>query len=199
MMDVRRTLLPLMALAVAACSRGDAARGPALDARRVVLSEGYSMLYADASSLDLIHLILYVKIESREFEDVITEIGVFAGELKQDLERIARDYPGVHIDLVALPEMETRKRFAVGKERAIRFAPFGGHSRQEYERTVLIGMANALNHEGHLCGVMAAEEPDPGLKKFLLATQRRYRALHELAMDLLEREHFKATAAKRKP
>lgn len=194
MMDVRRTLLPLMVLAVAACSRGDAARGPALDAQRVVLSEGYSMLYADASSLDLIHLILYVKLESQEFEDVITEISGFAGELKHDLERIARDYPGVQIDLVALPEMEKRKRRAVGKERALRFAPFSGHSRQEYERTVLIGMANALNHEGHLCGVMAEEEPDPGLKKFLLATQRRYRLLHERATGLLEREHFRAPA-----
>lgn len=199
-MQARRTLLPLiLVLAAAACSSGDAARGPALDAQRVVLSEGYSMLYADASRLDLIHLVLYFKLESREFEEVITEISGFAGELKQDLERIARDYPGVRIDLDPLPEMETRKRFAVGKERAIRFAPFSGHSRLEYERTVLIGMANALNHEGHLCGVMAAEEPDPGLRKFLLATQRRYRALHELATGLLEREHFKATATKRKP
>lgn len=154
------------------------------------------MLYTDASRIGQIDLILYVKFESREFEEVITEISRFGGELKQNLLRIARDYPGVHIDLEPLPEMETRKRFAVGKERAIRFAPLSGRSRQEYERTVLIGMANALNHEGHLCGVMAAEEPDPGLKKFLLKTQRRYRALHELAMGLLEREHFRTGVAK---
>lgn len=190
----------MLALVAAACSRGDAARGPALDAQRVLLSEGYSMLYADASHLDLVHLVLYVKVESREFEEVITEISRFGGLLKQDLERIARDYPGVRIDLEPLPEMETRKRFAIARDRMIRFAPFGGGSRVEFERTLLIGMANALNHESHLCGVMAAEEPDPGLKKFLLATEQRYQALHELAVDLLERVHFKdGAAAKAEP
>ncbi len=72
--------------------------------------------------------------------------------------------------------------------------------RTPVERTLLIGMANALNHESHLCGVMAAEEPDPGLKKFLLATEQRYQALHELAVDLLERVHFKdGAAAKAEP
>lgn len=191
-MTAGRNLPPLMLLlAAAACSSGDAAREPSAGAQRAMLSEGYSLLYADASSLDRVHLILWVKFESQEFDDVITEISRYGGELKQDLERIARDYPGVRIDLEPLPEMETRKRFAIGKDRAIRFAPLAGRSRHEYERTLLIGMANALNHESHLCGVMAAEEPDPGLKKFLLATERRYAALHDRAMGLLEREHFR--------
>lgn len=195
-MQARRTLAPLvLALAAAACSSSDAAPEPAAGAQRAMLSEGYSLLYADASHLDLVHLVLYVKFESQEFEDVITAISRYGGELKQDLERIARDYPGVRIDLEPLPEMETRKRFAIGKDRAIRFFPLGGRSRQEYERTLLLGMANALNHESHLCRVMAAEEPDAGLKKFLLAAEKRYVALYELAMGLLEREHFKADAA----
>jgi len=183
-------LLPL----AAACSRSDAAREvvPGLSAQRTMLSEGYSLLYTDASHIGLIDLVLYVKIESQEFNDVITEISTYGDELKKDLERIARDYPGVRIDLKPFPEMETRKRFAVGKDRAIRFAPLSGRSRLEYERTMLISLSNALNHESHLCKVMAAEEPDPGLKKFLLASEKRYGALYELSMNLLNREHFKA-------
>jgi hypothetical protein len=186
-------LVMVAALIVTGCSGKDTASAPVagLSAQRTVLSEGYSLLYIDASHIDLVDLVLYVKVESQEFNDLITEISHYGGELKKDLERIARDYPGVRIDLKPLPEMETRKRFAVGKDRAIRFAPLVGHSRLEYERTMLISMSNALNHESHLCQVMAAEEPDAGLKQFLLASEKRYDGLYERVVNLLNREHFK--------
>lgn len=182
-----------MLFVAAGCGRSDADQAPAsgLSAQRQMLSEGYSLLYADAGKIDLIEWVLYVKIESDEFDQVITRISDYGNELKQNLERIARDYPGVRIELKPLPEMESRKRFAVGKDRAIQFAPLIGGSRLEFERTMLISLSNALNHESHLCQVMAKEEPDPGLKKFLLETELRYQKLYGLVMDLLNREHFK--------
>lgn len=162
--------------------------------QRHILSEGYSLLYVDAGHLRQAKLVLLVKFESAEFDELITRISDYGGELKADLERIARDYPGVRIDLEPLPEMEKRKRLAIGIDRAIDFAPLRGRSRREYERTLLIGLSNALNHESHLCGVMAAEEPDAGLRRFLLESERRYQGLHALAMGLLEREHFRAVS-----
>jgi hypothetical protein len=60
--------------------------------------------------------------------------------------------------------MEKRKRAAIAKDRAKYFAPVVGHGGREYERTVLLGFANGLNHESHLCQVMAEAEPDAGLK-----------------------------------
>lgn len=188
-----RDLLILLPLAVwlAACDADGARSGPGPDAQRSMLSEGYSLLYADAAKIDRVELVLYVKSESEEFHDLVTEISRFGDEFKQDLERVAREYPGVRIDLKPLPEMETRKRFALGKDRMFRFAPFAGRSRLEYERTLLIGLAGALDHERHLCRVMAQEEPDEGLKKVLAAAEKRYDGLYELVMDLLNREHFK--------
>lgn len=184
------TLLPMAAL-VAACGDHAAPEAKAgLSQQRTMLSEGYSLLYADASHVDLVELALYVKFDTKEFNDLIRQISDYAGEVKHELERISHDYPGVRIDLKPLPEMETRKRSAIAKDRMIRFAPLGGHSRQEYERTMLIGMSNAMNHESHLCRVMAAEEPDPGLKKFLLGSEKRYNDFYELAMTLLNREYF---------
>ena len=190
-----RVLLVLSTLAVLApaCDRGGARRdaGSDVSRQRAMLSEGYSLLYADASKIDRLGLVLYAKFESQEFDDVITEISRFGDELKRDLERIARDYPGVRIDLEPLPEMEARKRFALGMDRVMRFAPLRGRSRLEYERTVLIGLAGALDHERHLCRVMAQEEPDAGLKKVLLSAEKRYDGLYERVMNLLNREHFK--------
>jgi hypothetical protein len=186
-------LLPLAAVIVTGCTGADTA--PAgLSAQRAMLSEGYSLMYDDATKLKRVNLVLYVKAESQEFNDLITAISAYGGELKKDLERIARDYPGVRIDLDPLPEMERRKRFAVGMDRAFEFAPLGGRSRLDYERTMLISLSNALNHESHLCKVMAAEEPDAGLKKFLLASEKRYDELYRLAIGLLVREHFRPGA-----
>ena len=161
-----------------------------LGKQRQMLSEGYSLLYQDASKLDLSEVILYVKAESDATHDVVTSVSGFGEELKKDLERIARDYPGVRIDLDPLPELEKRKRAAIAKDRAKYFAPIVGKGGREYERTVLIGFANGLNHERHLCAVMADAEPDAGLKKFLLETENRYDGLYDRVNALLEKEYF---------
>ena len=174
------------------------AKAPELNKQRLVLSEGYSMLYKDASNLDLSELILYVKVESEAVGKIVSAVAEVGGQLKKDLERIARDYPGVRIDLDPLPEMEKRKRAAITKDRARYFAPIIGHGGREYERTVLIGYANGINHERHLCQVMAEAEPDAGLKKFLLDAQKRYDGLYDRVTALLEEDYFKDPDGKTK-
>src|SRR3954462_14195008 len=169
----------------------DHAKAPALSKQRLMLSEGYSMLYQDACNLDLAEWILYVKVESAAMHDAVAAAADVGGQLKKDLERISRDYPGVRIDLDPLPEMEKRKRAAISKDRAKYFAPVVGHGGREYERTILIGYTNGMNHERHLCEVMAEAEPDAGLKKFLLETEKRYGELYDRVNALLEKEYFK--------
>jgi hypothetical protein len=133
-------LLMVAAMILTGCARSG--RDPPADpgAQRTMLSEGYSMLYADATKIDRLELVLYLKFESREFNEVITAISEQGGRLKQDLERLAAEYPGLRIDLVPLPEMERRKRIAIGRDRVLEFMPFAGSSRVDYERTMLIGM-----------------------------------------------------------
>jgi hypothetical protein len=168
-----------------------ATKAPKLSKERQVLSEGYSILYQDAQKFDASDLVLLVKSESDAMKSIVTAIGEMGDELKKDLERIARDYPGVRIDLDPLPEMEKRKRMAVGVTRAKEFAPVVGKGGPEYERTVLLSFANGLNHERHLCKVMAEVEPDAGLKKFLLDTEKKYDALYEKVMKLLVKDFFR--------
>jgi hypothetical protein len=177
-------------------AEADSAKAPDLSKQRLVLSEGYSMLYKDASNLDLAELILFVKVESEAIDKVVTAVAEVGGQLKKDLERIAKDYPGVRIDLDPLPEMEKRKRAAISKDRARYFAPVIGHGGREYERTMLIAFANGMNHERHLCQVMAEAEPDAGLKKFLLDAEKRYDGLYDRVTALLDKEYFKNPSGK---
>ena len=132
-----------------------ATKAPKLSKERQVLAEGYSMLYQDARKLDASDLILLVKAESDSMKKLVSSVSEMGEKLTKDLERVAKDYPGVRIDLDPLPEMEKRKRMAVGVTRAKEFAPVVGKGGREYERTVLLSFANGLNHERHLCKVMA--------------------------------------------
>jgi hypothetical protein len=179
-------------------ANADHAKAPQLSKERLMLSEGYSMLYADASKLDLSELVAYVKVESEAVDGISTAVAEVGDRMKKDLERIAKDYPGVRIDLDPLPEMEKRKRSAIAKDRAVYFAPVVGHGGREYERTVLIGYVNGINHERHLCQVMAEAERDASLKKFLLDAEKRYDALYDRITALLDREYFKDPNGKTK-
>jgi hypothetical protein len=167
-----------------------AAKAPKLSKERQVLSEGYSILYQDARKFDASDLVLLVKSESDAMKKVVTAISEMGDGLTKDLERIAKDYPGVRINLDPLPEMEKKKRMAVGVTRAKEFAPVVGKGGPEYERTVLLSFANGLNHDRHLCKVMAEAETDAGLKKFLLETEKKYDGLYEDVMELLKKEYF---------
>jgi len=166
------------------------AKAPKLSPERQVLSEGYSILYQDARKFDASDLVLLVKAESDAMKKLVNSVGEMGDQLKKDLERIAKDYPGVRIDLDPLPEMEKRKRKAVAMTRVKDFTPVIGKGGREYERTVLLSFSNGLNHERHLCRVMADAETDAGLKKFLLETGKKYDSLYEDATKLLEKEYF---------
>lgn len=165
-------------------------KAPKLSKERQVLSEGYSILYSDAGKFDASDLVLLVKSESEAMKNLVSSISEVGDGVKKDLERIDRDYPGVRIDLDPLPEMEKRKRRALGLSRAKEFAPVVGKGGREYERTVMMSFANGLNHDRHLCKVLAEAETDAGLQKFLLETEKKYDALYEKVMALLEKEHF---------
>jgi hypothetical protein len=193
--SLRRTVFTFLLAGLAAgCAvkpEADRTKATESNKQRLALNEGYSMLYKDASTLDLTELILYVKVESEAMDKLVTAVAEAGGQMKKDLERIAKDHPGVRIDLDPLPEMEKRKRAAIAKDRARYFAPIVGHGGREYERTVLIGYANGMNHERHLCQVMAEAESDASLKKFLLGAEKRYDDLYDRVTALLEKDYFK--------
>jgi len=181
-------LLPLVAVCAACGPDLTAAAG--VSAQRLILNQGYSMLHTDMSRLEFAKLILHVKIESAEVHSIVTAISDLGGAMEKDLERIARDYPAVQIDLDPLPEMEKRKRSDVNQQRALALAPVIGRKGRSFQRTLLLSLSAVLSQGSHLCKVMAEEEPDPGLKKFLLESEQRLEVLYVRVVALLDREYF---------
>jgi|SRR5581483_7597809 len=172
-------------------AKGEIEAKTGLSHQRVILNEGYSELYRDVSHIDYAEYVLDFKLESDSVDDIMTGISGYAGHVKEQLERLARDYPALRIDMDPLPEMEKRKRFAIGEDRVKYFAPVVGKGGVEFERTVLIALLGGLNHERHMCQVLAKEEPEPGLKKFLLDTEQHFDAWYERVDQLLNRDYFR--------
>jgi hypothetical protein len=166
-----------------------------LDDQRRILSEGYSLLYGDSEKLGRTDLLVLFKFESDAVEALLDAVSAWGDAFRVDLERIDHDYPGVRIDLDPLPIMEKRKRESIAIDRAKELAPGVGIGGRAYERTLLIGLMNGLNHERHLCRVMAAEEPDAGLQRVLLAAEKRYDGLYQRVVALLESRYFAASGA----
>ncbi|MEO8444527.1 MAG: hypothetical protein ABI567_05940 [Gammaproteobacteria bacterium] len=167
------------------------ARAPELDHQRLILSEGYSILRNDAEAFSRAKLLLYFKVESDDFERVITHVADFGTDLKAELARVDRDYPGVRTDLDPLPEMEKRKRLTTALDKVRENAPLFGNSGREYERTVLISISNGINQERHLAGEIAKEEPDAGLKQFMAGVKARMDALFAETEALLRKSYYR--------
>lgn len=66
----------------------------------------------------------------------------------------------------------------------------------DYERTVLISLANGMNQERHLVRELADAETDEGLRTFLTGVQLKMDDLYERAESLLRKYHYRSAAAR---
>lgn len=196
---MRKVFLLLTLLLVAVAHASDEDRKPCLSAQpdeaarqRLILNEGYSILRHDARTIAALRWLIFIKVESDPYEKLVTDAAEFGRELEDDLDRVAKDYPAVRIDLDPLPTMERRKRLATGVDKFFDIFPFTGRTGAAYERTVLISLSNGLNQERHLAHELAKEEPDAGLKRLMAETETKMNRLHEQAEDLLERRYYRA-------
>ncbi len=156
-----------------------------------MLNDGYSLLYQAVSGLRFSDELLIVKVETKPVERVVDNVAAMASGLKDDLDRLAKDYPAVRIDQKPLPEMEQRRRAAVTKDRLLSYAPLAGPSGPAFERTLLLSTSGALNQTLYLCQVMAEIEPDPQLKKFLQGAERKMARSYDQVVVLLNSDYFK--------
>ena len=106
------------------------------------------------------------------------------------MQRLSKQYPAMHIDVVAMSEIEGDERKAIGADLAKDFAPLVGKTGVKFEREALLMFYNALNEQRHLTGVMVGLETDPGLKKFLETTKGQLEERYAKVGALLDRRYF---------
>lgn len=112
-------------------------------------------------------------------------------KLQTDLERIARDYPAVKIDLDPLPEIEQRKRESISSDTRKSLAPIVGKTGVAFERKLLLSASGALNQLKFKCQVMAARESVASLRQVLTNAGQRFAALYDEDVKLLNERYFR--------
>lgn len=192
-LHARNAAVVAMLLTLSACAalggKKDLSERPVSEKNRV-LSGGYGQLYEAASGLKLIDKLLLVKVESDEFDRVITAISTYAGELSEQLEQLDKDYPSLSIDKTYLPEMEVAKRKAAANARIKDLAPVVGRTGKDFERTLLLTESGGLNQQRYLAEVMIEAETSEQRKQFLRGVAKRYTELYRMDVELLNKSYF---------
>jgi hypothetical protein len=187
-----RAIAAALLLTLSGCSHLSHAEKPAPDkhAPRAQLSIGYSLLYQEADGIPKLKWILMFKDKPEEMGRVINDLVSYYQQLAQTLERLSKEFPGVHIDVTTMSDIEADSRKAIGKDTAKDLAPVIGKSGVDFEREALLMFYNALNEQSHLVGVMLERETDPALKKFLETTKAQLDSRYAKVGALLNRRYF---------
>lgn len=180
-----------LALLVGACA-SDSTPPQKTDAQnqRAILNDGYSIIYSHVSSLSKADLIFVIKSESDPVNAVTTDVTGFAGSLKETLERVAKDYPAVNIELDPVPEIEKRTRDAITKDRLLSFAPVVGLTGESFDRRMLQSQEGMLNQLRFMARALADEEPEPSLKEIWTNAHTRFEQLYGRVLDLLREKYY---------
>jgi hypothetical protein len=164
-------------------------RAEAQDQRRV-LNEGYSIFYDTLDGLSKFDLVLLVKVEAEPVKEVTTAVTDYADTLKATLERVAKDYPAVDIELDPLPVMEQRTRGGMTNDRISSFAPVVGLTGASFDRRMLQALEGTLNNLRFMAKALADEEPEPSLKQIATTAHTRLEELYQRVLGMLDEKYF---------
>lgn len=182
----------LFVVTLAACSQWRESTRPAQNksTSRAQLSIGYSLLYQEATGLPKLQWLLLFKDKSSDMGQLTNELVKYYEQLADDMRKLAKQYPGMRIDVTPMSEIESEERKAIGAEQAKDLAPLVGKAGVDFEREALLIFYDALNEQRHLTGVMLERETEASLKKFLESTKMRLDAYHGKIGALLNRRYF---------
>jgi hypothetical protein len=164
-------------------------RADAQDQRRI-LNEGYSIFYSTLDGLAKFDLVFLVKSEAEPVNEVTTAVTDYADTLKATLERVARDYPAVDIELEPLPVIEQRTRGAMTSDRISSFAPVVGLTGESFDRRMLQALEGTLNNLRFMAKELADEEPEPSLKQIATTAHSRLEELYQRVLAILDEKYF---------
>ncbi len=164
-------------------------RADGQDQRRI-LNEGYSIFYSTLDGLSKFDLIFLVKSETEPVNEVTTAVTDYADTLKATLERVAKDYPAVDIELDPLPVMEQRTRGGMTNDRILSFAPVVGLTGESFDRRMLQALEGTLNNLRFMAKALADEEPEPSLKQIATTAHGRLEQLYQRVLTMLDEKYF---------
>jgi hypothetical protein len=165
--------------------------------QRQILNEGYSIFYSTVDDLSKFDLIFLVKSESQPVRSLTTAVTDYADTLKTTLDRVARDYPAIDMELEPLPVLEQRTRQQMTRDRIVSFAPVVGLKGESFDRRMLQSLEGTLNNLRFMAKSLADEEPEPSLKEIATTAHNRLEQLYAEVLDMLDEKYFIQTGERK--
>ena len=131
----------------------------------------YSLLHQLLQQQKRVALLRFVKKEEEDIKNLIMKIAANSREGGQLLEKFAKDDPSINLDDLRIPSGEEATRAAIAASRKQELLKRTG---DEFELTLLLSQAQALNYAWHLAKVAGENEAQPD----------RARALASLSEDM---------------
>src|SRR5690606_7636314 len=120
-----------------------------------VLENGYAQLYELTTTLKDADTILKFKQETDGFGELVSELATDQASMAEYLESMAQEPPGYDLDNTGYPEISVRSWNSAETDRLLSYSPFFGKTSENFERSYLLSLTNALTQQYHLLQVMS--------------------------------------------
>ncbi|MAM86622.1 MAG: hypothetical protein CME36_04825 [unclassified Hahellaceae] len=182
----------VLTLLVAVWLSGCQERSPSGDeSGKAVLENGYAQLYELTSTLKSSDTILNFKQSTDGFGELVSELATDEASMAEYLEALAKEPPGYDLANTGYPEISKRSLNSAKSDRLLSYSPFFGRTKDNFERTYLLSLSNALTQQYHLLEVMIDLERDKERLVMLKEFQSDVSRYYDEVVAKLNRQHFK--------
>lgn len=142
----------------------------------------YSLLHQLTEEEKDVSLLRFIKREHSDVKDLVKKIAATSKADSKLLEKFAKKDPSLYLGDIGLPsgEVATRAAIAATKKKALL-----DHSGDEFELTLLLSQAEALNYGWHLALVAAQNDSEPDRVRALQAMGDDMKVLYQKVYGLL--------------
>ncbi|GAA3967338.1 hypothetical protein [Allohahella marinimesophila] len=158
---------------------------------KAVLENGYAQLYELTSTLKGADTILNFKASTDGFGDLVNELATDQASMAEYLESMAKDEPMYDLANTGYPEISKRTWNSAKTDRLLSYSPFFGRTDDNFERTYLLSLTNALTQQYHLLEVMSDLEREKERLLMLREFQSDVGRYYDEVVSKLNRQHFK--------
>lgn len=184
-----KTIPPLLAAMLSVicvltgCQSPKAASAPAAStAAQAVRNNCYSLLHQLLEDEKNVRLLLFIKREQEDVNQLIKKISANSGAGPKLLEEFARHDPAIRLDDFRLPpgEIATRAAIAATKKQELL-----GQSGEQFELSLLLTQLQALSYAWHLAKVAGENEAQPERAQALAGVSADMQHLYNEVFGLL--------------
>ena len=146
------------------------------------LSQGYALLYDLVSKEKRVNLLSFIKKESPDLKSLLERVSEASKATANEMETLAKLDPPLNLKVTNLPRIEDAARDSIDKETSKAILNSEG---VRLEFTMVSSQLAGMNYAAHLARILAAVDPNPQRKEFLLQTDRKFSDLHRQMYNML--------------